>query len=114
MFTNNLEGFNMYKLIHKLTNIKPLSATLLDNIYTNLQITIDNCTPGILISDISDHFLVFGAFDDMSFSPTPRDFKTICFTEKNIMKFTNIFLKQETGNFTIMLKVHLQYFMISS
>ena len=41
-FTNRLADFNMYKLIHKPTRINPPSATLLDNIYTNIKITIDN------------------------------------------------------------------------
>ena len=37
-FTNILAGFNMYTLIHKPTRIKKTSATLLDNIYTNIHI----------------------------------------------------------------------------
>ena len=40
-FTNILAGFNMYKLIHKPTR-KKTSATLLDNIYTNIHINIDS------------------------------------------------------------------------
>ena len=64
-FTNILAGFNMYKLIHKPTRIKTTSATLLDNIYTNIHINIDSCKSGILTSNISDHFLVFGIFDHM-------------------------------------------------
>ena len=59
IFTNRLAEFNMYKLIHKHTRVKPPSAPLLDNIYTNIQITIDNCESGILTSNISDHFFVF-------------------------------------------------------
>ena len=80
----------MYKLIYKPTRIKPPCATLLDNIYTNIQITIDSSKSGIIISDISDHFFVFGIFDDMRFNPTHEAFKTRCFTEKNIIKFANI------------------------
>ena len=34
-FTNILTGFNLFKLIHKQTQINPPSAALLDNIYTN-------------------------------------------------------------------------------
>ena len=41
-FTNRLAEFNMYKHIHKPTREKPPSATLLDNMYTNTQITIIN------------------------------------------------------------------------
>ena len=50
----------MYKLIHKPTRVYPPSATLLDNIYTNIQITIDNCESGVITSNISDYFFVFG------------------------------------------------------
>ena len=80
----------MFKLIYKPTRIKPPCATLLDNIYTNIQITIVSSKSGIMISDISDHFFVFGIFDDMRFNPTHAAFKTRSFTEKNIVKFTNI------------------------
>ena len=80
----------MYKLIYKPTRIKPPCATLLDNIYTNIQITIDSSKSGIIISDISDNFFVFGIFDDMRFIPTHEAFKTRWFTEKYIVKFTNI------------------------
>ena len=70
IFTNMLAEFNMYKLIYKPTRVKPPSATLLDNIYTNIQITIDNCESGILTSNISDHFFVFGFFDNMKINQT--------------------------------------------
>ena len=63
-FSNILSEFNMYKLIHKLTRITLPSPTLLDNIYTNIPINIDSCKSGIFTSIISDHFLVFGAFDN--------------------------------------------------
>ena len=79
-FTNILAGFNMFQLIHKPTRIKPLSATLLDNIYIN--ITIDSCKSGILRSNISDHFFVFGIFDDMKINQTKNTFKTRYFTHK--------------------------------
>ena len=52
-FTNILAGFNIYKLIHKPTRIKPPSATLLENIYTNIHIIIDSCKSGILTSNIT-------------------------------------------------------------
>ena len=50
-FSNILSEFNLYKLIHKPTRIKPPSATLLDNIYTNMPITVENCHSGILTTD---------------------------------------------------------------
>ena len=74
-FTNSLAGFNMYKLIYKPIRIKPSCATVLDNMYTNIQITIDSSKSGIIISNISDHFFVFGIFNDMRLNPTYHAFK---------------------------------------
>ena len=88
IFTNRLAEFNMYKLIHKPTRVKPPSATLLDNIYTNIQITIDNCESGIITSNISDHFFVFGFFDNMKINQTKNYIRKRNFTEGNISKFT--------------------------
>ena len=87
----------MYKLIYKPTRIKPPCTTLLDNIYTNIQITIDSYKAGIIISNISDHFFVFGISGDMRFNPTHNAFRKRCFTEKNIAKFTNILNNKIVG-----------------
>ena len=90
-FTNILAGFNMFKLIHKPTRISPPpSASLLDNIYTNTHITIDRCKSGILTSNISDNFFVFGIFNNMKISQTKDASKIRYFTEKNISKYAKI------------------------
>ena len=88
-FTNILTtGFNLFKLIHKPTRIKPPSATLLDNIYTNYPITVDTCKSGILTSDISDPFFVFGIFDNLK----PKCSRRYCtrrhYSENNISSFS--------------------------
>ena len=57
----------------------PPSATLLDNTYTNIQITIDNCESGILTSNFSDHFIVF--FDNMKLKQTHNYIRKINLTE---------------------------------
>ena len=76
---------------NKPTRIKPSSATLLDNIYTNIHINIDSCKSGILISNISDHFFVFGIFDHMKINLSKNTFNTRYFTgKKNISKFAKI------------------------
>ena len=103
-FTTFLSEFNMYKLIHKLSRIKPPSATLLDNIYTNIPINIDSCKSGILASNISDHFLVFGAFDNLKLNNDHNTYKKRNNTEKYIYKFvkgwnTNFF--ENLVSFTI-------------
>lgn len=89
-FNNILSEFNFSKLIHKPTRIKPPSATLLDNIYTNMPITIDNCQSGILISDISDHFFVFGMFSSLKIKAYDKQITRRPFTQKNISKFSRI------------------------
>ena len=89
-FSYILAGFNMYKLIHTPTRIKTVSATLLDNIYTNIHINIDSCKSGILTSNISDNFFVFGIFDHMKINLSRNTFNTRYFTEKNISKFAKI------------------------
>ena len=86
--TNILTDFNLFKLIHKPTRIKPPSATLFDNIYTNYPITVDTCKSGILTSDISDHFFVFGIFDNL----LPKCFQRYCtrrhYSENSITSFS--------------------------
>ena len=52
----------MYKLIHKLTRMKPPSVTSLDIIYTNIQTTLYSFKSGIIISY---HFFVYCISEDM-------------------------------------------------
>ena len=80
----------MYILIHKPTRIRPPSASLLDNIYTNTQITADSCKSGILTSNISYHLFVFGIFNNMKIRQTKNVSKIRYFTEKNISKYAKI------------------------
>ena len=89
-FTNLLADFNMYKFIHKPTQIKLQSATLLDNIYTNIPINIDSCESGILTSNISDHFFVCVAFHNLQLNNDYNTYKIRNYTEKNISKFVNV------------------------
>ena len=90
-----LTGFNWFKLIQKPTRIKPPSATLLDNIYTNYPITVDACKSGTLTSDISDHFFVFGIFENL----IPKCSQRYCtrrHLENNISSFSKS-LKKSNG-----------------
>ena len=43
-------------MLVKIFHLKAPSSTLLDNIYTNIQITIDRCESGNLTSNSSDNF----------------------------------------------------------
>ncbi len=58
--TNTLGNFNvfynnnMYPLIDRPTRITPTTATLIDNIFTN--VLIHKINSGIFVSDLTDHF----------------------------------------------------------
>ena len=117
--TNILTGFNLFKLIHKPTRINPPSATLLDNIHTNCLLTVDSCKSGILTSYMSDHFFVFGIFDNLnpkcivpediiqkkisSFSKSFKKIKWITIYSSNAQEsftyFQNVFLNSFEGSF---------------
>ena len=59
-FINAMQSMSLLPTITKPTRVTSHSATIIDNIFTNV---IDNKTNGILISDISDHLPVFTVFD---------------------------------------------------
>lgn len=88
-FSNLLSSYNLIKLIHKPTRIKPPSATLLDNIYTSTPINVDTCRSGIITSDISDHFFVFGMFSKLPVKSCKKWYKARNFCDKNIYHFNN-------------------------
>ena len=91
----------MYKLIHKPTRINPPSATLLDNIYTNIHINIDSCKSGIRTSNISDHFFVFCISDQMKINLSKNIFNIDISqkkTYKNLRK-SYIYKQQFLGKF---------------
>ena len=56
-FTDTMFSLHLYPLVSKPTRITSHTATVIDNIFTNI---LDNeIISGILINDISDHFPVF-------------------------------------------------------
>ena len=67
--------------------------TFLDNIYTNYPITVDTCKSGILTSDISDHFFVFGIFDNLIPKCSQRYCSRRHHSENNISSFSKSFKK---------------------
>ena len=54
-----LYTYNMYPLINKPTRVKQNSASLIDNIFTNISLHTSDLFSGILYTDISDHFPIF-------------------------------------------------------
>ena len=74
-----------HKLINLPTRITQKSTPLLDNIYTTLP--YHNSSKGVLISDLSDHYIVFTIQHGTTSTkaPTHREMKD--FSEQNISKF---------------------------
>ena len=56
-YLNTFYSGSFYPLIDKPTRVTTKSATLIDNIFTNVLNT--KITPGILFNDITDHFPIF-------------------------------------------------------
>jgi len=83
MFSNSL-----FPTIYKPTRITPTSATLLDNIFTNVDRQF-KC--GILISDISDHLPVFLTLcsQDQSTNEQENIAYKRCINENNLQSFFN-------------------------
>ena len=81
-------------MINRPTRVTNTSATLLDNIYTNIPITPENCMSGILCSDFSDHFSIFSMFNEIKFQNaqskviTKRNFSS-CYIDKFANALTN-------------------------
>ena len=59
-FINIMSSYSLYPSITKPTRITPTSATLIDNIFTNLN---SYQTSGIIVADVSDHLPVFISTD---------------------------------------------------
>ena len=77
---------NMFPLIDRPTRITSYSATLLDNIFTNV---FDNkIKSGVFISDITDHFPIFQMTNLLSIKKAPpRASKGRSFTRHNMNAF---------------------------
>ena len=58
-FVDMMYSHHLFPLISRPTRITQLSATLIDNIFTNNINNFDSSINGILVTDISDHFPIF-------------------------------------------------------
>ena len=58
-FVDVLYSHHLFPLISRPTRITPISATLIDNIFTNNVSDFESSLNGILVTDISDHFPIF-------------------------------------------------------
>ena len=55
-FVDILHGHSFISLINRPTRVKQQSATLIDNIFTNCYLNIENTFQCIIYTDITDHF----------------------------------------------------------
>ena len=89
-FIDLLSSFCLQPVIDSPTRITQTSASLLDNIFTNVISPIQS---GILLCDISDHLAIFSIFSAFSHekntsTPTGNHYKRI-FNDSNLQSFFN-------------------------
>ena len=91
-FVEMMYSYMFFPLINKPTRVTHSSATIIDNIFTN-DIEHQDFLPGILFTDISDHFPIFVIQKNkLCQGPETSQFKRIYSTAK-ILKF-----KEELGH----------------
>ena len=84
-FINLFSTLHYHKLINLPTRIAQQSSSLLDNIYTTLP--YHNSSKGVLISDHSDHYIVFTIQHGTTSTKAPTHKEMRDVSEQNISKF---------------------------
>ena len=84
-FINLFATLHYHKLINMPTRVTQKTTSLLDNIYTTLPYR--NSSKGVLISDHSDHYIVFTIQHGTTSTKAPTHRKMREFSEQNISKF---------------------------
>lgn len=87
MYLNSLTSNGLLPVITRPTRLTTHSATLIDHVVTN---KIDNYCSGIILTDISDHFGVFGLFRMNAIKSKPKLVSKRMINERNIQAFINI------------------------
>ena len=93
-FLDILHGYGLYTLITQPTRITIHSATLLDNIFTNVP--FNNAKSGVIINDISDHLPIFAVINYRGWISTENlnKYKTIRqFTDENMQALNNYLIR---------------------
>ena len=88
-FVNNFYSHDMFPLIDRPTRIVKNSATILDNIFTN--VLSKQIKSGIFVNDITDHYPVFQVTDciDLNTNHSHTFFNCRSFNQDNIKCFKN-------------------------
>ena len=70
-FTTTMQSFGLFPLINRATRVGKTRASLLDHIWTN---SIERYVrSGVVLTDVSDHYLTFALFDEGQATDNNRD-----------------------------------------
>ena len=96
LFSNIFQSYYYQKLIiDKPTRVTEKSATLLDNIYTNMPDLFNRNESGILLTRITDHYPIFTVRSESEL-PEKSKFRDMRnFSEKNISNFRKLLMKHD-------------------
>ena len=96
LFSNIFQSYYYQKLIiDKPTRVTENSATLLDNIYTNMPDLFNRNESGILLTRITDHYPIFTVRSESEL-PEKSKFRDMRnFSEKNISNFRKLLKKHD-------------------
>ena len=87
-FVNTFYANNMFPLIDRPTRITSTSATILDNIFTN--VLTKRIKSGVCVTDITDHYPIFQITNSLEIKHnTPKSFSSRSFNDVNINCFKN-------------------------
>jgi len=89
-YIEHIVSLGYLPVIYKPTRVARTSATLIDHIYTN-RLTKTQCSSGIIITDIADHFATFYIYKHNYIDITKPSFKhSRVLSDQNISKFRNL------------------------
>jgi hypothetical protein len=94
-FLNSMSASYLKPLISKPTRITDNSATLIDNIFLS---NANDCSAGILLSDISDHYPIFSVIKKY-FAPSPLKQTVVKYRLINDVTLNNLYSKLQSFNF---------------
>ena len=106
-YVDTLFSHGLLQIITKPTRCTNSSATLIDHIITNV------CTPvlnsSIMISDLSDHYIVFHNVNSFSVKQPPKFIETRNFSKSNLLSFNNALLALDWSSVTSCNDVETSY-----
>ena len=88
-FVDTLLEFGIIPTISKPTRVTKNSATLIDNIFTNMVKTSSSVFTGVLYTDITDHFPVFYIDTSVSLSINDSIIRKRVYSDENVNKFNS-------------------------